>query len=135
VKPPSLADVNTTWCERPIIFTLLLPVHPNKCSLWDWIGYSNNGILASGRCKPFDSAADGCVSNSTVPSFLFLTPIAISFVRAEGAVAIVIKPLEAALAHNDHIYAVVSFGSLPPPLTHHTRGRSWAPLSTTMGLT
>lgn len=32
----------------------------------------------------------------------------VRFVRGEGAVAIVIKPLEAALADNDYIYSVVS---------------------------
>ena len=31
------------------------------------------------------------------------------FIKAEGSVSIVIKPLEAALASNDHIYAVVGF--------------------------
>ena len=103
--------------------------------MWDWFGYSNSGILTPGRCKPFDSAADGCVVNPTVPSVLLLTPIAISFVRGEGAISIVIKPLEAALADNDHIYAVVRLSLLPrPPLPSHTRGRSWAPLSTTTGL-
>ncbi|KAF9650882.1 hypothetical protein BDM02DRAFT_3185038 [Thelephora ganbajun] len=56
--------------------------------MWDWLVYSDNGILTSDRCKPFDSGADG-------------------FVRSEGAVAIVIKPFEAALIDNDHIYAVV----------------------------
>ena len=76
--------------------------------MWDWFVYSNNGILTPDRCKPFDSAADGYVVNLTVPCIPFLTPITVSFVRGEGAVAIVIKPLEAALADNDHIYAVVS---------------------------
>lgn len=45
-----------------------------------------------------------------------------SFVRVEGAVAIVLKPLDAALAERDHIYAVVSTNS---PL--HPRPTSLSP--------
>ena len=128
----SLAGVNITWSKRRIRFTRLSPVHPRKLSLWDWFGYSNNGILTPGRCKPFDSAADGCVVNPTVSFIPLLTPIVVSFVRGEGAVAIVIKPLEAALADNDHIYSVVRLTTFPHSLPpSHTRGRSWAPLSTT----
>jgi acyl transferase domain-containing protein len=77
--------------------------------MWDWFIYSGNGILTPDLCKPFDSAADGYVINSTLSSTLILTPTITSFVRGEGAAAIVIKPLEAALADNDHIYAVVRF--------------------------
>ena len=75
--------------------------------MWDWFTYSDNGILAPDQCKPFDSAADGYVFNLVAPSTPFLTPATVSFVRGEGAVAVVIKPLEAALTDNDHIYAVV----------------------------
>ena len=104
--------------------------------MWDWLTYSSNGILTSDRCKPFDSAADGYVANITARVTLLLTPTIVSFVRGEGAVAIVIKPLEAALVDNDHIYAVVSSSSHPRRhLPYHTRGRFWAPLSTTTGLT
>jgi hypothetical protein len=57
-------------------------------------------------------------------------------VQSEGVVAVVLKPLEAALADNDHIYSVVRFSSLPhSPLPHRTRGRFWAPPSTTTGPT
>lgn len=61
----------------------------------------------------------------------------VSFVRGEGAVTIVIKPLEAALADNDHIYAVVRFSSLPPrsSLPYRSHDRFWAPPSTTTGPT
>jgi len=88
--------------------------------MWDWFIYSDNGILTPDRCKPFDSAADGYITNSTVRFTPILTPIIVSFVRGEGAVAIVIKPLEAALADNDHIYAVVrsnSFLAYPTLIT------------------
>jgi len=102
--------------------------------MWDWFIYSNNGILTTDRCKPFDSAADGYVVDLAVPFILFLTSITVSFVRGEGAVAIVIKPLEAALADNDHIYAVVRLGLLPPSSPpHRTRDRFWELPSTTTG--
>ena len=102
--------------------------------MWDWFIYSNNGILTTDRCKPFDSAADGYVVDPAVPFVPLLTSITVSFVRGEGAVAIVIKPLEAALADNDHIYAVVRLSSLAPlTLPHWTRDRFWALPSTTTG--
>jgi len=102
--------------------------------MWDWFIYSNNGILTTDRCKPFDSAADGYVADPAVPFILLLTSITFSFVRGEGAVAIVIKPLEAALADNDHIYAVVRSSSLSPSsLPHCIRDRFWALPSTTTG--
>ncbi|KAG2142363.1 hypothetical protein DEU56DRAFT_979550 [Suillus clintonianus] len=68
----------------------------------DWLAYSQGGILApDGVCKPFDASANG-------------------FSRGEGAVVMVLKPLEKALLDNDHIYATVlgtginSSGSLAP---------------------
>lgn len=112
MRLPSSAVVNITWSKLWIRFAHLLLFHPNDCSMWDWFIYSDNGILTPDRCKPFDSAADGYITNSTVRFTRILTPIIVSFVRGEGAVAIVIKPLEAALADNDHIYAIVRSNSL-----------------------
>ncbi|KAK1220914.1 Mycolipanoate synthase [Marasmius sp. AFHP31] len=56
----------------------------------DFVQYSQAGVLAAsdGKCKPFDAAADG-------------------FSRGEGAVAVVIKPLEEALKDNDKIYGTI----------------------------
>ncbi|KAJ7192839.1 thiolase-like protein [Mycena pura] len=55
----------------------------------DWIEYSQLGVLApDGKCKPFDASADG-------------------FGRAEGCVAVVLKPLADALRDYDRIYATV----------------------------
>ena len=128
MRPPSSAVVNITWSKR-IRFAHLLPFYPNDCSMWDWFIYSDNGILTPDRCKPFDSAADGYITNSTVRLTRILTLIIFSFVRGEGAVAIVIKPLEAALADNDHIYAVVrsnSFFAYPTLSLSH----SWQVLGT-----
>ena len=53
------------------------------------IGFSNASMLSpDGRCKPFDAAANG-------------------YVRAEGAVSMVLRPLDKALANGDRIYAVI----------------------------
>ncbi|KAJ8518631.1 hypothetical protein ONZ45_g4321 [Pleurotus djamor] len=55
----------------------------------DWFHYSEGGLLANdGKCKPFDASANG-------------------FSRGEAVVAIVLKPLDAAIKDNDHIYATV----------------------------
>ncbi|OJA18266.1 hypothetical protein AZE42_05820 [Rhizopogon vesiculosus] len=67
-----------------------------------WLAYIQGGILApDGKCKPFNASANG-------------------FSRGEGAVVVVLKPLEQALIDHDHIYATVlgtginSSGSLAP---------------------
>ena len=54
-----------------------------------YTSFQKAGMLApDGRCKTFDRAADG-------------------YVRGEGAVAVVLKPLERALADGDHVHAVI----------------------------
>ncbi len=51
--------------------------------------FTNSGVIASdGRCKTFDKKADG-------------------YVRGEGAGAIMLKPLRAAEADEDHIYGII----------------------------
>ncbi|WP_158633237.1 type I polyketide synthase [Amycolatopsis sp. WAC 04182] len=47
------------------------------------------GLSAGGRCRTFDAAADG-------------------FVRGEGGGIVVLKPLDAAIADGDRIYAVIT---------------------------
>lgn len=60
-------------------------------SFFEWGTYQTAGVLSSDNvCRPFDADANG-------------------FSKAEGAVVVVLKPLEAALADNDHIYSVVRF--------------------------
>ncbi|KAL6298480.1 hypothetical protein BKA93DRAFT_830667 [Sparassis latifolia] len=91
--------------HRYLLIFLASLLHPfiTRLSFLDWFTYSQGGLLShSGICKPFDSSADG-------------------FARAEGCVAIVIKPLEQALKDHDRIYATVlgtainSTGSGAPP--------------------
>jgi acyl transferase domain-containing protein/aryl carrier-like protein len=54
-----------------------------------YIGFSRlNMLSADGRCKAFDARANG-------------------FVRSEGAGVVVVKPLSAALADGDQVYAVI----------------------------
>ncbi|QKW05279.1 SDR family NAD(P)-dependent oxidoreductase [Streptomyces sp. NA04227] len=58
------------------------------------INFSKAGAMApDGRCKPFDSRADG-------------------YVRSEGAGAVVLKPLSRALADQDTIYGVIRGGAV-----------------------
>lgn len=59
-------------------------------SLYTQMGFSQlNAISKSGRCSPFDSKADGLVVG-------------------EGAGIFVLKRLDDAIAHNDHIYATIA---------------------------
>ncbi|KAL6298494.1 putative polyketide synthase [Sparassis latifolia] len=90
-------------CEAAVVGGCQLNYRILWVSFLDWIIYSQGGVLSKdGKCKPFDSIADG-------------------FSRAEGCVAIVIKPLEQALNDHDRIYATVlgtainSTGSGAPP--------------------
>ncbi|CAG7657999.1 type I polyketide synthase [Actinacidiphila bryophytorum] len=58
------------------------------------INFSKAGVMsADGRCKPFDSRADG-------------------YVRSEGAGVVVLKPLKRALADGDPVYAVIRGGAV-----------------------
>ncbi|KAH9934350.1 uncharacterized protein B0H18DRAFT_1188403 [Fomitopsis serialis] len=84
-------------CESAVVAACQLNLR-----LADFVQYSQASVLSKdGKCKPFDADADG-------------------FSRGEGAVAIVLKPLSAALRDGDHIYAnmlgtgLSASGSLAP---------------------
>lgn len=67
-------------------------------------GLARLGVLSkAGACRPFDAAADGQV-------------------RGEGAAAVVLKPLDRALADGDPIHAVVRGSAV-----NHAGGRSGSP--------
>ncbi|KAG9309602.1 putative polyketide synthase [Chiua virens] len=71
-------------CEAAVVCACQL-----NTRLVDFIQYSQGSVLApDGKCKPFDARADG-------------------FSRGEGAIAIVIKPLSAAVENRDHIYGTI----------------------------
>ena len=58
-------------------------------SPWGTVAYSKAGFMSpDGRCKAFDASANG-------------------YVRSDGAGIVVLRPLAAALADNDRIYAVI----------------------------
>jgi myxalamid-type polyketide synthase MxaE and MxaD len=58
------------------------------------LSFSQSGLMApDGRCKPFDSRADG-------------------YVRSEGVGVVVLKPLPDAVADGDRVYAVVLGGAV-----------------------
>ncbi|KAJ7214322.1 hypothetical protein GGX14DRAFT_550479 [Mycena pura] len=60
----------------------------------EWATYAQGGLLASdGKCKPLDQAADG-------------------FGRGEGAVVLVLKPLNSAIQDRDHIYSVIAASAI-----------------------
>lgn len=63
-------------------------------SLFHWDSYVESGVISPDNIsRPFDAGANG-------------------FSKAEGAVVVVLKPLEEALADNDEIYSVVRLSLL-----------------------
>lgn len=72
-------------CAQALVAGIHLMAHPDNS-----LAYYQAGMLApDGQCKPFDQRANG-------------------YVRAEGAVAIMLKPLAAALRDGDTIAAVIA---------------------------
>jgi len=71
-------------CEQSLVAGINLMCHPGTT-----IAYYKAGMLArDGRCKTFDKEANG-------------------YVRSEGAVMVLLKPLARALADGNSIYAVI----------------------------
>lgn len=71
-------------CDMALVGGVNLILHPANS-----IAYYKAGMLSKdGQCKTFDSRADG-------------------YVRSEGAVVVVLKPLSRALAEGDRVHAVI----------------------------
>ncbi|MCW8965748.1 MAG: type I polyketide synthase, partial [Candidatus Pacearchaeota archaeon] len=76
--------IRNNECETAIVGGVNLLMSP-----FGFIGFSKGGFLSkSGTCKTFDADADG-------------------YVRAEGAGAVLLKPLSRAQKDGDNIYAVI----------------------------
>ncbi|KAJ7695179.1 hypothetical protein B0H17DRAFT_1198868 [Mycena rosella] len=93
----AVQDIRSGACEAAVVGGCQLNLKPSE-----WAAYSQAGIIApDGVCKPFDAGGNG-------------------FARGEGAVVIVLKPLDQAIKDGDHIYGsilgtgVTSCGSLAP---------------------
>lgn len=71
-------------CAEALVGGINVILHPANS-----IAYRKAGMLSKdGRCRTFDAAANG-------------------YVRSEGAAVLLLKPVEAALASGDHVYALV----------------------------
>lgn len=80
----AIESIHTGSCDMAIVGGVQVMLTPAG-----HISFGAAGMLADdGKCKTFDSRANG-------------------YVRGEGSGAILIKPLEKAIADGDHIYAVV----------------------------
>ncbi|HEU5133667.1 MAG TPA: SDR family NAD(P)-dependent oxidoreductase [Steroidobacteraceae bacterium] len=80
----AIQSLRSGECAAALVGGVNLICHPDLS-----IAYHKAGMLApDGRCKPFDASANG-------------------YVRSEGAVMLLIKPLASALADGDRIHAVI----------------------------
>src|SRR5216684_5568627 len=80
----AIQSLRSGECSSALVAGVNLICHPDLS-----IAYHKAGMLApDGRCKVFDAKADG-------------------YVRSEGAVMLLLKPLSAALAERDRIHAVI----------------------------
>ena len=80
----AIQSLRSGECAAALVGGVNLICHPDLS-----IAYHKAGMLApDGRCKPFDASANG-------------------YVRSEGAVMLLLKPLAGALADGDRIHAVI----------------------------
>ena len=81
----AVAAINAGECETAVVGGVNLLLSPDKA----YLGLSKMGMLSdTGACKAFDEAADG-------------------YVRGEGVVTLLLKPLAQSLNDKDHIYAII----------------------------
>jgi acyl transferase domain-containing protein/enoyl-CoA hydratase/carnithine racemase/acyl carrier protein/SAM-dependent methyltransferase len=80
----AIQSLRSGECSSALVAGVNLICHPDLS-----IAYHKAGMLApDGRCKVFDAKADG-------------------YVRSEGAVAFLLRPLRTAIAEDDQIHAVI----------------------------
>ncbi|HEY4210829.1 MAG TPA: beta-ketoacyl synthase N-terminal-like domain-containing protein, partial [Steroidobacteraceae bacterium] len=80
----AIEAVRAGRCQQALVGGVHVMCHPGNS-----ISYHAAGMLAAdGRCKTFDASADG-------------------YVRSEGAVLLLLKPLHQAAIDGDHIYGVL----------------------------
>ena len=80
----AVKSLNAGECEQALVAGVNILCHPANS-----IAFYQSGMLSkSGRCRTFDAAADG-------------------YVRSEGAVVLLLRPLARAIAKRDRIYAVI----------------------------
>jgi acyl transferase domain-containing protein/acyl carrier protein len=80
----AVRDLRSGDCEAAIVAGVNLLIEP-----WASVALARAGLLSPrGRCKSFDASADG-------------------YVRAEGCLVVVLKPLATADADGDRIYATI----------------------------
>ena len=88
-RPPGLPGLHAGEASLALAGGVNLILSPEVTASFARAGF----LAADGRCKTFDARADG-------------------YVRGEGAGLVVLKPLSAALADGDPIYAVIRGGAV-----------------------
>jgi acyl transferase domain-containing protein len=80
----AVRDMRSGTCDLAVAGGVNLLIEPGAS-----VALARAGMLASdGRCKPFDAAANG-------------------YVRGEGCIVVILKPLDRAIAEGDRVYAVI----------------------------
>jgi len=80
----AVRDLRSGDCDAAIVAGVNLLIEP-----WASVALARAGLLSPrGRCRSFDASADG-------------------YVRAEGCLVVVLKPLAAAVADGDRVYATI----------------------------
>lgn len=85
----AMADIRAGMCDQAIVSGVNIILSPRL-----FITYSDAGMLSkTGCCHTFDQAADG-------------------FIRGEGIVSLMLKPIRKAIEDKDHILGVIKGGAI-----------------------
>ncbi|MCW3465913.1 SDR family NAD(P)-dependent oxidoreductase [Chitinophaga nivalis] len=80
----AVSAIRAGKCTQAVVGGIHLMCHPSRSLSY----YQSNMLSKDGRCKTFDESANG-------------------YVRAEGAVVLLLKPLSQAIADKDHVHGVI----------------------------